>query len=79
MSSKWRKHLLVWHRFLGKEADVKHWQSLVRTDPDHVRLMFDQRWEMNGIEKYFAGPKEWIDWDELILGNAFAVFPERIC
>ena len=42
---------------LGKEADVRHWQSLVRTDPDHVRLMFDQRWEMNGIEKYFAGPK----------------------
>ena len=62
----------------GKKADVKHWQSLVRTDPDHVRLMFDQRWEMNGIEKYFAGPKS-----GLIGTNSFwamrSPYFQRIC
>ncbi|NNC87471.1 MAG: hypothetical protein HKN82_03300 [Akkermansiaceae bacterium] len=43
-------------RVLGKEADVKHWQEIISRDPGHIRLMLDQRWEMNGVPKYFAAP-----------------------
>lgn len=53
-------------RLLKKDADVLHWQQLVRRDPEHVRLMFDQRWEANGIEKYFAGPD-----NGMIMTNGF--------
>jgi len=42
----------------GHGADVAHWRKMVRQDPEHVRLMFDQRWEMNGIPNYFAGPSD---------------------
>jgi hypothetical protein len=44
-------------RLTGHEADVPHWRQLVRRDPEHVRRMFAQRWEANGIPDYFAGPK----------------------
>ena len=40
----------------GNEADVEHWRSLVRGDAEHVRQMFDQRWQVNGVANYFAGP-----------------------
>jgi hypothetical protein len=53
-------------RALGKEADVKHWQELVRRDPKHVRLIFDQRWEMNGVPNYFAAPQ-----NKMLMTNAF--------
>lgn len=43
-------------RLTGNEVDVAHWQGLVRRDPEHIRLMFDQRWGTNGIENYFAAP-----------------------
>ena len=43
-------------RLTGHEADVEHWQKLVRREPKHIRLMFDQRWEMNGVSDYFAAP-----------------------
>jgi hypothetical protein len=40
----------------GNQDDIGHWRKLVRRDPDHVRNMFDQRWEMNGVSGYFAAP-----------------------
>ena len=45
-------------RLTGNADDVSHWERLVRRDdPKHVRLMFDQRWEANGVPNYFAAPK----------------------
>jgi hypothetical protein len=43
-------------RLTGNQADVEHWQELIRHDPEHIRLMFEQRWEMNGVPNYFAAP-----------------------
>ena len=45
-------------RLTGHEADVEHWQGLVRRDPAHVRAMFEQRWGMNGVADYFAAPED---------------------
>lgn len=53
-------------RLTGNEDDVEHWQTLLRRDPEHIRLMFDQRWEMNGIPNYFAAPE-----NGLLMTNAF--------
>ncbi|MDB4458066.1 hypothetical protein N9133_01685 [Akkermansiaceae bacterium] len=50
----------------GKEADVAHWKKLVRRDPEHVRLMFKDRWEMNGIPNFLLAPK-----DGMLMTNAF--------
>jgi hypothetical protein len=38
--------------------DVEHWGKIMRQDPKHIRLMFDQRWEANGHENFFMGPKD---------------------
>ena len=51
---------------LGHEEDVSHWTNLVRRDPEHVRLMFDQRWESNGHKDFFMGPK-----NGMLMTNAF--------
>jgi hypothetical protein len=51
---------------LDKKDDVKHWQKLLRRDPQHVRLMFDQRWELNGVPDYFAAPK-----NRMLMTNGF--------
>ncbi len=53
-------------RLTGHAEDVEHWQAIERRDPGHIRLMFDQRWEANGHENYFAGPK-----DGMLMTNAF--------
>ena len=53
-------------RVLGKEDDVKHWEKLIRRDPEHIRLMFDQRWESNGVPNYFAAPL-----NKMLMTNAF--------
>ncbi|MEN8774614.1 MAG: hypothetical protein ABF379_03815 [Akkermansiaceae bacterium] len=53
-------------RLLGKENDVKHWRELLRRDPEHVRLMFDQRWQSNGVSNYFAAPQ-----NKMLMTNAF--------
>jgi len=42
---------------LGYREDLSHWNKLVRRDPKHVRLMFDQRWETNGHKNFFMGPR----------------------
>jgi hypothetical protein len=51
---------------LGHEEDVSHWAKLVRQDPEHIRLMFDQRWEANGHKDFFMGPK-----NGMFMTNAF--------
>jgi len=43
-------------RLTGNEADVEHWQRIIRRDPEHVRLMFEQRWGKNEVPNYFAAP-----------------------
>ena len=53
-------------RLTGNSGEVENWQNLVRRDPEHVRLMFDQRWEANGIPNYFSGPK-----NGMLMTNAF--------
>ncbi|MDF1739831.1 MAG: hypothetical protein P1U86_11785 [Verrucomicrobiales bacterium] len=40
----------------GNESDIAHWQKMVRRDPEHIRMMFDQRWEMNGVPDFFLAP-----------------------
>ncbi len=44
-------------RLTGHEADVVHWQEMVRRDPEHIRLMFDQRWQTNDVSNYFLAPE----------------------
>jgi len=53
-------------RLTGNEADVEHWQNIIRRDPEHIREMFDQRWEKNGVENYFAAPDK-----RMLMTNAF--------
>ncbi|MBH57166.1 MAG: hypothetical protein CMJ82_08290 [Planctomycetaceae bacterium] len=50
----------------GHPEDRAHWQELVRNDAEHVRRMFDDRWEANGISNYFAGPR-----NGMLMTNAF--------
>ena len=50
----------------GNAQDVEHWQQLVRRDPEHIRRMFDDRWEANGVDEYFAGPA-----NGMIMTNSF--------
>ena len=41
---------------LGKKEDALKWKSMVRAEPEHIRRMFDQRWEAHGVENFFAAP-----------------------
>ena len=50
----------------GNEADVAHWQELIRRDPEHIRRMFDDRWQMNNVPNYFAAPD-----NAMIMTNGF--------
>lgn len=50
----------------GNRADVSHWRNLVKQDPQHIRDMFEQRWQANGIKDYFAGPN-----NGMIMTNGF--------
>ena len=50
----------------GNEADVAHWQELIRRDPEHIRRMFDDRWQMNNVSNYFAAPD-----NAMIMTNGF--------
>ena len=53
-------------RLTGNEADVTHWQNIIRRDPEHIRLMVDQRWEVNDAPNYFAAPN-----NGMLMTNAF--------
>ena len=50
----------------GNHKDVEHWKKLIKRDPSHIRNMFDQRWEMNGVSGYFAAPD-----NGMIMTNGF--------
>ena len=41
----------------GNLNHVEHWEKLIKQDPDHIRLMFDQRWEANGHENFLWGQR----------------------
>ena len=47
-------------------SDIEHWQKITRRDPEHIRLMFDQRWQVHGIPNYFNGPN-----NGMIMTNGF--------
>ena len=57
---------------LGLTDDVSHWQELIRRDEKHIRQMFDQRWEANSVENYFAAPK-----NGMLMTNAFWAMRSR--
>lgn len=53
-------------RLTGNQSDAGHWQKAVRRDPEHIRLMFEQRWQVNGVADYFAAPD-----NGMIMTNGF--------
>ncbi|MEJ6524211.1 MAG: hypothetical protein QNL65_08550, partial [Opitutales bacterium] len=50
----------------GYPEDAEHWKKLIKQDAQHIRLMFDQRWQANGHKDYFIGPK-----NGMLMTNAF--------
>ncbi len=50
--------LIAMARLTGHVQDVEHWQQMVRLGPDQIRTWFDQRWQANGHEHFFGGPKD---------------------
>ena len=50
----------------GNESDVEHWQKVIRREPEHIRQMFEQRWEIGGVPNYFAAPD-----NGMIMTNGF--------
>jgi len=41
----------------GHDEDIEHWKRLVPQESDQIHVWFDQRWNANGHEHFFAGPK----------------------
>ena len=50
----------------GNDKDVGHWRDMYRREPAHIRRMFADRWEVNGISNFFAGPR-----DGMMVTNSF--------
>ena len=50
----------------GKISDIEHWRKLIKQDPEHIQLMFEQRWEANGHKDYFMGAR-----DGMLMTTAF--------
>jgi len=42
----------------GHVEDVEHWKRMVPLSQNHIRTWFDQRWQANSHEHFFAGPKD---------------------
>lgn len=42
----------------GHPEDVADWKRLVPLTSDHITTWFDQRWQMNGHQEFFGGPKD---------------------
>lgn len=59
-------------RLTGNDSDIAHWQQLVRRDPEHIRLMFDQRWEMNKVPNFFLAPE-----NRMLMTNGFWAMRSR--
>ncbi|MBC8356956.1 MAG: hypothetical protein H8E66_33715, partial [Planctomycetes bacterium] len=49
--------LITMARLTGHVEDVEHWERLVPLGDDQIRTWFDQRWQANGHEDFFGGPK----------------------
>lgn len=49
--------LMATARLTGHAEDVERWKRLVPLEPDQIRTWFDQRWQANGHEHYFSGPR----------------------
>ena len=45
-------------RLTGHVEDVEDWEQLVPLGGDKIRPWFDQRWQANGHDDYFGGPKD---------------------
>ena len=41
----------------GHAEDVEHWKKIVPAGPERIRNWFDQRWQANGHEHFFSGPR----------------------
>ena len=39
------------------ESKIDSWNEKAGLNPEHIRRMFEQRWEMNGVKGFFAAPK----------------------
>ena len=50
--------LIAMARLTGHIEDIKRWERIVPLDPDGIRTWFDQRWQANGHEHFFGGPKK---------------------
>ena len=49
--------LIAMAHLTGHADDVEHWKRMVPLDPDQIRAWFDQRWQANGHQDFFGGPK----------------------
>jgi hypothetical protein len=49
--------LIAMARLTGHVEDAERWERIVPLDPDQIRTWFDQRWQANGHEHFFGGPK----------------------
>ena len=56
----------------GHPDHVPRWRELVRRDSEHIRRMFEQRWEANGVSGYFAAPD-----NRMIMTNGFWAMRSR--
>jgi len=59
-------------KLTGNESDVEHWQKLIRRDPEHIRHMFEQRWETNDVSNFFLAPK-----NRMLMTNGFWAMRSR--
>ena len=49
--------LIAMARLTGHADDVERWKQIVPLGSDHIRTWFDQRWQANGHDHFFAGPE----------------------
>ena len=49
--------LIEMARLTGHADDVEIWRRLVPLEPERVQAWFDQRWQANGHQNFFGGPK----------------------
>lgn len=49
--------LIAMAHLTGHVEDVEHWERLVPLGAEQIRTWFDQRWQANGHEHFFGGPK----------------------
>jgi hypothetical protein len=49
--------LIAMARLTGHVEDVEHWKRIVPLGAKQIRTWFNQRWQANGHEYFFGGPK----------------------